>query len=215
MPKLKPDVSEARRNAILAAAERCFKVNGFHQTSIKDICTAGGFSPGALYLYFPSKETLIEGLIADQMAQAHLLLAELPDQPDLLGTVVDLPGAWVDDARQSGSIAINADVIAEALRNPRIAQLMRDDIHEVQAIFTDATRAAQSRGELTPALAPDAIASLLLALSDGLMIRHLIEPDFDPCHILASLRTLLGAAEPLPPPAVQVPPALASAPRIS
>jgi TetR/AcrR family transcriptional regulator, repressor for uid operon len=204
MPKLNPNATEARRATILAAAERCFRNKGFHQASIKDICTEGGFSPGALYLYFSSKEALIEGLIASQMANAREMLADLPDQPDLLGTCVDLPGAWVDDARSSDDIAINADIIAEALRNPRVAKLMVEDSSEVHVIFTAATVAAQKRGEIAANLDPEAIAGLLLALSDGLMIRHLLVPDFDASEILSSLRTLFGQKEPF---ASRVPPA--------
>jgi TetR/AcrR family transcriptional regulator, repressor for uid operon len=192
MPKLKPDASEARRVTILVAAERCFRTKGFHQTSIKDICVDGGFSPGALYLYFPSKEALIEGLISSQMANARDLLVDLPDQLDLIGNCVDLPGAWVDEARASDSIAINADIIAEALRNPRVAALMVEDNQEVQDIFATATKAAQKRGEIPDFHNPDAIAALLLALSDGLMIRHLLNPAFDASGILSSLRALFG-----------------------
>ncbi len=195
MPKLNSDATEARRAAILAAAESCFRSKGFHQTSIKDICTEGGFSPGALYLYFASKEALIEGLIASQMANAREILADLPNQPDLLGTCVDLPGAWVDDARSTDNITINADIIAEALRNPRIAKLMAQDTKELQGVFTIATKAAQKRGEISPSLDAEAIAGLLLALSDGLMIRHLLVPNFDTSQILSSLRILFGQQE--------------------
>ena len=65
MPKLKPDVQRARREHILDAAERCFARNGFHRSSIHDICKEAGVSPGALYVYFDSKEALIAGMDSD------------------------------------------------------------------------------------------------------------------------------------------------------
>jgi TetR/AcrR family transcriptional regulator, repressor for uid operon len=196
MPKLKPDASEARRNAILDAAESCFKTRGFHQTSIKDICTAGSFSPGALYIYFPSKEALIEGLITRQMLQAREMLEGLPDQPDMIGTIVDLPGAWASEARADGNVAMNADILSEALRNPRIAHILEEDSAELEVIYENAVQAAQRRGEFSAELKSDAVSSLLIALSDGLMMRHLINPQFDSAPIQGLLRKLLapGAA---------------------
>ena len=59
MPKVSDAYVEARRQQILEAARACFARQGFHQTSIKDICQEAGLSPGAVYRYFPSKEHII------------------------------------------------------------------------------------------------------------------------------------------------------------
>ncbi len=194
MPRLKPDVTEARRAAILAAADRCFRTQGFHQASIKDICTEGGFSPGALYLYFPSKEALIEGLIDDQMSMARETMRTLPDQPDLLGTLVDLVAAWVEQSRAEGNMSITADIFAEGLRNPRVAAVIAKDNKELNRLYLDAVSAAQRRGEIAAQLDAQAIATLLLALCDGLLMRFVVDPDFDPTRMLTLLRSVLGSA---------------------
>jgi TetR/AcrR family transcriptional regulator, repressor for uid operon len=194
MPKLKPDVSNARRAAILTAAERCFRTKGFHQTSIKDICTFGGFSPGALYLYFPSKEALIEGLIETQMAEARAAMRDLPDQPDLLGTLVDLIAAWVAESRAKENMNLTADIFAEGLRNPRVAHAIASDNKHVHLLYVEAVTAAQRRGEIGTQHDPYAVASLLLALCDGLLLRFVVDPDFDPSRMLELLRSVLGTA---------------------
>ena len=62
MPKLKPDTQRARREHILDAAEHCFANSGFHRCTMQDICREAGVSPGALYVYFSSKEALIAGI---------------------------------------------------------------------------------------------------------------------------------------------------------
>ena len=62
MPKLKPDTQRARREHILDAALTCFARGGFHATTMQAICREAGVSPGALYVYFDSKEALIAGL---------------------------------------------------------------------------------------------------------------------------------------------------------
>jgi TetR/AcrR family transcriptional regulator, repressor for uid operon len=194
MPKLKPDVSQARRATILAAAEQCFRINGFHQASIKDICTVGGFSPGALYLYFPSKEALIEGLIEAQMSEARTLMATLPDQPDLLGTLVDLVSAWVEDSRAQGNISLSADIFAEGMRNIQVAQVIARETREMHILYKTAVEAAQKRGEISMLHDSQAVATLLLALCDGLLIRFVVDPEFDAGRMLELLRSLLGTA---------------------
>jgi AcrR family transcriptional regulator len=62
VPKLKPETQQARREHILDAAERCIANTGFHRTTMQDICLAAAISPGALYVYFDSKEALIAGI---------------------------------------------------------------------------------------------------------------------------------------------------------
>jgi TetR/AcrR family transcriptional regulator, repressor for uid operon len=194
MPKLKPDVTSARRLAILTAAERCFRTRGFHQTSIKDICTFGGFSPGALYLYFPSKEALIEGLIESQMLAAREMMASLPEQTDLLGTLVDMIAAWVEESRAQGNMSLTADIFAEGLRNPRVASVIASDNREVHLLYVLAVKAAQRRGEIGSQHDAEAIATLLLALCDGLLVRFIVDPDFDAGRMLELLRSILGTA---------------------
>src|ERR1044072_6668446 len=51
-----------RRFEILEAAQTCFARSGFHQTSMQEICTEAGMSPGNLYRYFRSKEEIIAGI---------------------------------------------------------------------------------------------------------------------------------------------------------
>jgi AcrR family transcriptional regulator len=49
---------EAARRLVVAAVESFAKV-GFHATTTRDIATAAGMSPAALYVHFPSKSALL------------------------------------------------------------------------------------------------------------------------------------------------------------
>lgn len=53
----------SRRNQILDAAQRCFKKQGFHKTTLRDIAQEFGMSAGHIYNYFSNKEAIIEALI--------------------------------------------------------------------------------------------------------------------------------------------------------
>ena len=77
MPKLKPATQRARREHILDAAAACFARAGFHRTTMQDICKEALISPGALYVYFASKEDLIAGIAESDRAEFAELFAEV------------------------------------------------------------------------------------------------------------------------------------------
>ena len=85
MPKLKPDTQRARREHILDAAEQCFARAGFHATTMQDICREAGISAGALYLYFNSKEALIEGISTRSREEVLVAFEKLDEPQDFVG----------------------------------------------------------------------------------------------------------------------------------
>ncbi len=73
MPKISDRQRESRRQQILEAALACFSANGFHQTGMADIVRQSGLSHGAVYLYFQSKDDLIEALADDRHRREAVL----------------------------------------------------------------------------------------------------------------------------------------------
>jgi len=54
--------AEARRRDVLDAALGLFARQGFNETTVQDIAAAAGMAAGTVYLYFPSKEHVLQGL---------------------------------------------------------------------------------------------------------------------------------------------------------
>src|ERR1700759_5673468 len=79
MPKISQARRDARQQQILDAALACFSENGFHQTGMADIVRRSGMSHGAVYVYFSSKDDIIEAL-ADDRHQSEALLNSVVDQ---------------------------------------------------------------------------------------------------------------------------------------
>src|SRR5580698_7659121 len=75
MPKISDKQREGRRQQILEAALACFAEDGFHQTGMADIVKRSGLSHGAVYLYFQSKDDLIEALADDRHRREAILNA--------------------------------------------------------------------------------------------------------------------------------------------
>ena len=55
--------AEARPDEVLDAALDLFIEQGFAATRVEDIARRAGLSKGAVYLYFPSKQAILEGLV--------------------------------------------------------------------------------------------------------------------------------------------------------
>lgn len=78
---------EARRAEIAEAAVRLWAERGFDRTSVAEVAESVGVSKGTLYLYFPSKQALLE----DVLRRYSLL-------PNIQMLVEDLAGASLEDA---------------------------------------------------------------------------------------------------------------------
>src|SRR5436190_9573246 len=63
------------RDRIVAAAERVFARRGYHGASLDEIAQQAGFTKGALYYNFASKEELFLALL-DRLIEARLALLE-------------------------------------------------------------------------------------------------------------------------------------------
>jgi AcrR family transcriptional regulator len=70
MPKRDEKYMEAQRNAIARAALTVLVEKGYYETSLRDICRAAKVSNGALYSYFPTRESVIVAACAIDQSQA-------------------------------------------------------------------------------------------------------------------------------------------------
>ncbi|MEU3011015.1 TetR/AcrR family transcriptional regulator [Nocardia asteroides] len=63
------EITEAKRAIILRAARTIFEDSGVDAANIRAIATAAGYTPGALYAYFPSKEHIYAALLGESLAR--------------------------------------------------------------------------------------------------------------------------------------------------
>ncbi len=124
MPRLKPDTQRARREHILDAAERCFARSGFHATSMQDICREAHVSPGALYVYFASKEDLIAGLAERNRLDFQARFAQLADASDFFAALAAIGQAYfVEDEAYRRILFVETGV--ESTRSKHIGEIYR------------------------------------------------------------------------------------------
>lgn len=182
MPKVTEAHLEARRQQVLDAAFACFARNGFHQTTMQDICREAELSPGAVYRYFDGKESIIEASIKECHQHSAAMIEEARAKGETLNFLDHIVGylAMMDDPEARRHLLVTVQLWAEALRNPRIMDAHRRMSHDVwlQAL-TEVFAGARDRGEIAPDLDPKAVAYVMGSFWHGVMLQKGIDPDLD------------------------------------
>jgi AcrR family transcriptional regulator len=182
MPKVSQEHSDAQRRAILAAAIRCFARDGFHRTTMRDVLRESGASAGALYLYFKSKEELVEAIAESRHVQEREWIAAALDQPDLAAGIrilVALFGKALMDRASRQERRLSVQLWAEALRDQRVHKSVMDGVDMPTELLTRLFKAAQKRGEFPRALDCHAASRVLIALFQGMVLQIAWDPNVD------------------------------------
>jgi AcrR family transcriptional regulator len=199
MPKLKPAIQQARREHILDAAEQCFARAGFHRTTVQDICKQAGVSPGALYVYFDSKEALIAGMCERDRAEFSERLAAVAAAPDFLAALKEL-GEYYFVREPKSDHLLGLEIGLEAARNPRIAELHRSSDAFVSSSFETLFQRMKDEGRIAPELPIPVVVQLFAVIADGMFWRRAVDPAFDgPVLVPATFQLLVGLLKPVAP----------------
>ena len=126
MSQPQPDSLPDRRSQILDAALVCFAKRGFHQASMHDISAEAGISVGLIYRYFENKEAVISAMADRHKKEISEMLERARQAPTLLESLEILFTAHCCENEPRVVSAFVVDLYAEASRNPRVADLVRD-----------------------------------------------------------------------------------------
>jgi len=170
------DSSSDRRTQILDAALVCFAKRGFHQASMHDISAEAGISVGLIYRYFENKDAVISAMADRHKKEIHKVLERAQQAPTLLESLEILFTAHCcEDAPQVVS-AFVVDLYAEASRNPRVADLVRDVLQTAMDGVTDLIARSPEGESAAHGLKPHELAELIFAVSRGMLMRDVLQP---------------------------------------
>lgn len=185
--------------ALKEAARRCVGVRGLAATTSRDICREAGANLASITYHFGSKdrlvaEALLEGFRA-WLAPTLAVLAGPGDPPTrTLAAVQTLLGTF-EEHRDAAAVYL------QGLAHAPAAGALRDGIVELwrdlrQLLAAD-MRAQLDAGELGAWVDPDAMAAVLVAVANGLVVATTVEPDGPPLAATAAqFASLLIAARP-------------------
>lgn len=120
----------ARPDEVLDAALDLFIERGFAMTRVEDIAERAGISKGAVYLYFPNKEALIEAIVKRALVPVAENVAALAknlsgDPAEDIVRMIQLVGGRLGDQRTA---AVPRLILSEAKLFPDLAAMYRREI---------------------------------------------------------------------------------------
>jgi AcrR family transcriptional regulator len=193
--RLKKD--EIRARLIQAAAE-IFAAKGWEKTTLEEIAEAAGFSKGAVYSNFESKDelffSLMERQIDDRIGMVETVLS---DESDTKRRIEKVGAALMDLSRQSPEWQILfIEYWLRAARNPKLRErfvnrrrLMREKIAKMFEGYAAETDQSYPMPSSSYALT-------ILALSNGLGIERIIDQESVSDGLLAQILSLLFQGTP-------------------
>jgi TetR/AcrR family transcriptional repressor of mexJK operon len=114
----------AKRQAILAAAQRLFLANGLSAVSVDEIACAAGVSKLTVYSHFADKEDLFGQAVAEKCSE--YLPPEVFDRAaamPLRDALVAIGRGFVDLVFSDAALQLQRLIAMEAPRHPRIGEL--------------------------------------------------------------------------------------------
>lgn len=180
MPKVSQEHSDAQRGAILDAAIRCFAREGFHRTTMRDVVRESGMSAGALYVYFKSKDELIEAIAESRHLRERQWITAALDKDDLAASVRALVTVFwraLMDHEKQEERRLSVQLWGEALRSQKVRESVLAGVDEPIELLRTRLKAAQKRGEFPRSLDCRATARVLIALFQGLVLQLAWDPN--------------------------------------
>jgi AcrR family transcriptional regulator len=182
---------EQTRALLVDAALRVFAEHGYEEATVEDIAAAAGYSKGAYYFHFASKEDifleLLEQWASDQTERLKAFDEVAPAAAALLET---LEAFLSYEEREIAWPRLLVEFWAQARRHEAIRRGLSQAYAAWRLLLAQAFRRAAHSGLLSPQLDPDDAARLVLSTHDGLVVEACIDPE---AARKVSLRRVLGA----------------------
>ena len=174
-PRQLGERARARRSHLLEIARTLFIEQGFHQTGTAQIATASGIAVGQMYRDFENKEAIIAA-ICEADVEAWLEERTLADA--VAARDLEAIRAWLGRfgtrKQPEDRCRLLAEIIAEAGRNPRVADIYRQVDARVRNSLSAALTALAPEGTSSNQVA--AVAEYILTLGAGGVCRRIAHP---------------------------------------
>ncbi|MCU1444563.1 TetR/AcrR family transcriptional regulator [Cryobacterium sp.] len=165
----------AKRAEILETALALVARQGFRQTSVRDIADAVGLTPAGLLHYFESKDDL---WVAILRKRDELDASPGPADPDPAGTLAAVVG---HNAEVPGLVQMFSNLSAAAATDPEhpAHEYFRERYESVRATLAAGLGRMQASGRLEATVDPEVLASILMAVSDGMQLQWMFDDSRD------------------------------------
>ncbi len=192
-PLTRAEKREAQALRILDAAKTCFVRSGFQGASMHEICREAGMSPGALYRYFPSKESIIEAIAAKERSHDAELLTESLAHPDIVEALVNSVMTQIRVRHETRMAPLFTEIRAEALRNPAVLESCECSMRQFREMIFRRVSTAVAEGKIRPTVPVETLLPVMVAIGEGLVLNDLPSKGLDLAQVETMIRTAVTA----------------------
>jgi AcrR family transcriptional regulator len=167
------------REELLGAALRVFARRGYRDASVDEVAAEAGYSKGALYWHFASKEDLLSALLEERVdALLREMLALLGSAPPEQDMSVEASREFARRlAAERDTVLVEREQWSLAIRDPEIARRYVARQREIRRALARALEArARHLGTPVLPLPAEDVARIVLSVIAGLAHDELIEP---------------------------------------
>jgi AcrR family transcriptional regulator len=162
------DHKTQRRQALVAAAFKRIAEGGLEGLRTRDVAADAGVNVATLHFYFPTKESLIRGVVGHAL---HRFGDAMPKE----GTAAEQLRWHLSSLRQllkeeTDLFAVLGELSLRAPRDPAIAAILKDTDDPWHRKIGELLRRAVAEGCLAPDLNPDDTAALMIAAIKGISL---------------------------------------------
>ena len=177
MPRIGKERKSQRRQQILEAAWRCVGRMGYRDMTVDDVCAEAKLSKGAFYGYFAQKRDLLIALFEDDAQRLDDLMDELEGSVSGHRERLRLyTQAALKRSSDSARVQVRADMWTAMLTEEGIRAAFAANMQSRRARLRSWVENAMAAEELVD-IPANAFASILLALSDGLLLHGSLDPN--------------------------------------
>jgi AcrR family transcriptional regulator len=173
------------RQLLLESAVETFAQLGFHGASVDKIAENAGFSKGAFYAHFHSKEELFLAILEQQM-QLHVNnVRQVIDQQQSLSHFIETMNEYFLSVRQKNRTwsMLTMEFLLYAMREESVRHKWSNMITQSVEQISKAIENLMSKEKHTSTLSATEMAWTILSLENGLAIFYYISEDRVPLHL--------------------------------
>jgi AcrR family transcriptional regulator len=161
---------QARRMVIIDAALTCFAAEGFHRTTTAAICRTAGIGSGTFFHYFPTKLSVLLGVLDVGTAESAAWFAAQAGRTDPARVIEDYV-AHVADECADPRVAGFVRAVTAVLTEPDVVMALARDEAVVREGLLPWIRAAQEARQVRTDLAPAQLCTWITIVLDGFLGR--------------------------------------------
>ena len=184
------------RQALLEAAAEVFAANGFHGASIDAVAEAAGYTKGAVYAHFRSKEDLYLALLDQHLAGEPLPWIECLEQGESIESMSEMIEERVSEvfAGYRNWSALTLEFILHAVRNEEVMEKLVVRMNQAREEYVVSLKKHYAAAGTEPPGDLRTLATAFMALENGLSIQALVQPETIEGGVYTeTLKRLLGS----------------------